>query len=214
MNDFEADSVPEFLYGVIDTEKRLSSTGDLQGSPYSFPYYLKSDECPEQLLLICEHTEASLHFDYYKMGMGHLASDKLLGLINNLRCSKYISKKLIALNVKGDQPIRLDLNYIYFLNNESLIDEDASKFEEDKFGNLMPHSLNLNNDASAYDIFTINKTLLSGYMILSSVAADMILESSLAGVKIVALEDAFKHHCEDYHYDIELSKKPKKRKIP
>lgn len=214
MNDFQSPLVPEFLYGIIDTQKRLDANGELQGSPYSFPYYLKDDRCPAHLLLICEASDENLSFDYYKIGMGHIVSDKFLQVINALNCSQYISKKLIAIYAKEDIPIRSDLNYIYFLNNELLIDEASSKLEEDKFGNLIPHTLSLNGNASSYDVFTINKTLLSGYLILSNVAKDVISKSSLEGIKTITLDNAFKHHCNDYHYDLELSRKPQKKRIP
>lgn len=214
MSDFQSNSVPEFLYGIIDTQKRINSKGELQGSTHSFPYYLKDSQCPEQLFLLCENDDEKLGFDYYKFGMGHIVSEKFFGIIRNLNCSNYIAKKLTALVAKNDRIIRSDLHYIYFPHHESFIDEATSKLEEDKFGNLIPNTLILNANASLYDVFTINKTLLAGYIFLSEHSGNLISKAALNGIKIVELENAFKHHCKDYHYDVELSKKAVKKKLP
>lgn len=214
MNDYQSKSTPAFLRGIIDTHKRMNPEGELQGSPYSFPYYLKDPQCPDQLLLICEDTDEKLDFDYYKFGMGHIVSDELIAAIKGLNCSKYICKKLIAVSAKSDTVIRSDLNLLYFLNDVSFINENGSKLEEDKFGNQIPHLLTLSNNASTYDIFTINKTLLAGYLFLSEPASRLISQRAFAAIKIVSLEDAFKHHCRDHHYDVDLSKKPTRKKLP
>jgi hypothetical protein len=214
MSNFQSNSVPPFLYGVIDTQKRPKKNGELPGSPHSFPYYLKDEACPEQLLLLCENENQNLDFDYYKFGMGHIISDKFFDIIKNTNSSEYFFRKLIAIRAENDAIIRSDFNYVYFPNNQQFIDDAASTLVEDKFGNVVPQSLVLNSNITTYDIFTIHKTLLSGYLFLSPRAADLISGESLNGIKIVDLNNAFKHHCADYHYDIELSKKPTKKKLP
>ncbi len=214
MNNFLTAATPEFIYGVIDTERRVKVNGVLEGSKKSFPYYLKDTQCPDQLFLLCEKTHDELSFDYYKLGSAHIISDRFFNLLKSLKSSKYLAKKLTAVSIENDATIRSDLNYVYFIDDINFIDEELSKLEDDKFGNIIPHTLAINSHASKYDFFSINKTLLSGYIFLTELTATKISNAPLDGIKIVDLKDAFKHHCADYHYDIELSRKPTKKKLP
>lgn len=214
MNDFRSDAVPDFLYAIVNTEFKIGSDGKPEASKHSFPYYLKNDQCPDQLFLVCEKSDENLGFDYYKLGSAHIISDTFLELVKALKMNTFISKKLTAVST-DNTILRTDLNYVYFIISENFVDEELSKLEEDRFGNTIPHILCLNDNAAKYDIFTIEKTLLSGYIFLSESAAAKISDNgSFAGIKIIEIENAFRTHCIDYNYSIELSRKPIKRKIP
>ncbi|MBD2823004.1 hypothetical protein ID852_20575, partial [Xenorhabdus sp. 42] len=178
------------------------------------PYYMKDPECPSKLFLLCGRNAGALKFNYYKDGHGHIMSDSFLELLESFRITDFFHKKLLATSIKDGKIIRDDFNYIYLTQKDNFLDLEKSELEEDRFGSLMPHKLAFNETALNYDVFSIDRTLLSGYIFLSEIAAEKIENKKIAGLKLIKLDNAFREYDIDYGYDIENSRKRIKRKLP
>ncbi len=214
MNDYKSPSIPRYLHAIIDIKKQVNDKWNYEGSKYSFPYYMKDPECPDELFLLCNKNIGALKFNYYKHGRAHIMSDYLLEFLKSFTTGNFICKKLLATSIKDGRVIRDDINYVHFTNKEYFLDLEKSELEEDRFGGIIPHKLVFNENVLDYDVFSINKTLLSGYIFLSEIATEKFKEKGIKGLKLVNLDEAFKEYSIDYRYDIESSKKRVKRKLP
>ncbi|MCW7550941.1 Imm43 family immunity protein [Photorhabdus sp. APURE] len=213
MNDYTSSIMPRYLHAIVDTKKQVNNNWDYNGSEYSFPYYMKEPECPNQLFLLCNKDIGALKFNYYNHGASHIASDNFIDLFSDLKICEVISKKLIATSIKDGNTLRDDFNYMYFIGDDTFLDSNRSELEEDRLGSLIPHKLTINNPY-CIDVFTLRSTLLADFLFLSEYAAEILVKKKVSGVKIIKLDDAFKNYCIDYGYDIERKRKKIKKKLP
>lgn len=174
MNDYASSVMPKYLHAIVDVKKQVNEDWEYEGSEYSFPYYLTDASCPDGLFLLCNKSIGSLKFDYYNHSRAHIFSDVFKNLIYNKRSIHYISKKLSAISIKDGSVLRNDLNYVYFPCGNELLDLNLSELEEDRFGDLIPHKLVFSPLASNYDVFSIRKSLLGGYIFVSDNLASEI----------------------------------------
>ncbi|PHM55865.1 Imm43 family immunity protein [Xenorhabdus sp. KK7.4] len=214
MNDYKSSLIPRYLHAIVDTNKQVNENWDYEGSKHSFPYYMKDPKCPNELFLLCGQNIGALKFNYYKDGHGHIMSDSFLELLTSFRITDFFHRKLLATAINNGEIIRNDMNYMYLTQKDNLLDLEKSELEEDRFGSLMPHKLVFNENVLNYDVFSIDRTLLSGYIFLSEIAAEKLKKERIAGLKLIKSDDAFKEYDIDYGYDIGSSRKRVKRKLP
>ena len=212
MNDYESSLIPRYLNGIIDSVKQVSDTWDYESSKYSFPYDMRKDDCPDKLFLLCKGNVGALKLSFYHHGVAQIVSGEISRLIKNIKTSTHYFRELVATSIKDGHVLRDDMAYYYFSGQEGFIDFSRSKLEEDKLGNLIPHNLVLFDKTQDYDIFSINETLLAGFLFVSESVAECF--SNVKGIKVVSIDDALEHYCIDYKYDIESNRKVKKRKLP
>lgn len=212
MNDYGSSLVPRYLQAIIDTVKQVNEKWEYEGSKYSFPYFMKERECPENLFLLCRSTIGKLSFSFYHHGVAQILSDDFSELIESSRKSKHYSRNMTATSIKDGEVLRDDLRYYHFSGEEGFIDFSKSKIEEDKIGNLIPYNLVFNDNSLNYDVFSINDTLLAGFLFVSESIAE--LSSKIKGVKVVPLDKALEVYCVDYKYDLDSNRKKIKKKLP
>ncbi|MDE8744661.1 Imm43 family immunity protein [Pectobacterium polaris] len=212
MNDYSSSLIPRYLHALIDTKKQVNEKWEYEGSKHSFPYYIKDVNCPDDLFLLCRNNIGALKFSFYHHGVAQIVSNELFDIINNAKASNFHSRKLIATSIKDGGVLRSDLRYIYFSGEEQLIDFSKSKLEEDRIGSLVPYDLIFHDSAFDYDIFSINKTLLAGFLFVSESVAD--LASKIKGIKVIPIDKALDNYCIDYKYDLEGNKKRVRKKLP
>lgn len=212
MNDYSSSLVPRYLNGIIDSRKQVSDKWMYESSKYSFPYDLRDSECPEKLFLLCKGNIGALAFYFYHHGVAQIVSSDVSDFIKSKTVSHHYSRSLEATSIKDGHTLRDNLQYYYFSGKDKFVDFSHSSLEEDKVGNLIPHNLVLFDKCQEYDLFTIDETLLAGFLIVSESAAEYF--RNIKGIKVVAVQDAFKHYCIDYKYDIASKRKVVRRKLP
>lgn len=212
MNDYGSSLIPRYLNGIIDSVKQVSDTWDYENSKYSFPYDMRKKDCPDKLFLLCKGNVGALKFPFYHHGVAQIVSGEISKLIKTKKTSYHYSRELVATSIKDGHILRDDMGYYYFSGQEGFIDFSRSKLDEDKLGSLIPYSLVLFDKAQDYDIFSINETLLAGFLFVSGSVVDYFY--NVKGIKVVSINDALEHYCIDYKYDIESNRKAKKKTLP
>lgn len=212
MNDYNSSLVPRYLNGIIDSRKQISDKWEYESSKYSFPYDMKGSECPGKLFLLCKGNIGSLAFSFYHHGVAQIVSSDVSDFIKSKTASHHYSRSLAATSIKDGHILRDNLHYYYFSGKDKFIDFSQSSLEEDKVGNLIPHNLVLFDKCQDYDLFTIDETLLAGFLFVSESSAEYF--RNIKGIKVVAVQDALKHYCIDYKYDITNNRKMVRKKLP
>ncbi|WP_246871314.1 Imm43 family immunity protein [Dickeya zeae] len=212
MNDYSSSLIPRYLNAIVDTRKQVNESWDYESAKNSFPYYMKDSSCPDDLFLLCRNNIGALKFSFYHHGVSQIISNEFLNIIKNIKASRYYSRRLVATSIKDGSVLRDDLSYIYFSGEEKFIDFSNSKLEEDKFGNLIPYDFVFHDSVSDYDVFSVNDTLLAGFLFVSESMANLV--SKVKGIKIVPLDKALDDYCIDYKYDLESNRKPIRKKLP
>lgn len=212
MNNYASSLIPRYLRALVDDKLQVNAAWDYDASAHSYPYYVADPDCPEEIFLLCRKDVGALRFSYYNHGRAHIISDELSRLLASLRVSQGWSKRLIATSIGTGEVLRSDLHYLYLIGDDEVIDREASGIEEDRRGMSVPLTLAFNEKAREYDVFTIRKTVLGGFLFVS---ADVVSQfEKLRGVKIVPADELLAHYCKDYRYDLQDNKKVVKRRLP
>lgn len=78
MNDYNSSLTPRYLHALIDTKKQINDKWEYEGSKYSFPYYMKSIDCLDDLFLLCQNKIGALKFLFYHHGVAQIVSNDFL----------------------------------------------------------------------------------------------------------------------------------------
>jgi hypothetical protein len=221
MNDYTQPNITYALKCYIDTDK-----DNRRGSSLTFPEYLASPECPEELYMIYNDKKKYLDFDYYHISSKHYISSKLLEVLKKIKSAPFITKKIIPISELTGERLITDRDYyiIYFFPETKAVDIEHSIFEETNEGWTMPIEFKLNKTIYEYDVLELDKakgktvnrmeTKIGGHIIGTSKFKDAIEASNITGVKLVPLAEAFSHYCRDHHIDISSLKKRQRPKLP
>lgn len=207
MNDYN--ETERVLKGVFD----ITETSPVKASDYDFPYYIKSENCPESVFFNLEE-DGDVSFDYRKE-QGHVFSSALWEVFSLFRMPERYIKNL-SISFRGES-LSTDKRYKYvFFAPHDFINYKESVLLDVTRGSLVPNKIIFNESSmNDYDIFQLSSKVVIGLRLVINEKVKLYIErNGFKGFKIIPLEHAFAEYCNDYHFNPHRVLKKTKAKLP
>jgi len=207
MNDYN--ETERFLKGVFD----IKETNPVKASEYDFPYYIKSESCPDKVFLNLEKN-GEISFDYRKE-QGHIFSSALWDIFSKFRMPERYVKDL-SISFHGERIASYKKYKYVFFPPHDFINYKESVLLDVTRGSLVPNKIIFNETSiNDYDIFQLSSKVVIGLRLVINEKVKINIESNgFTGFKILPLDQALTEYCKDYHFDPSRVLKKVKAKLP